>query len=620
MPATPTIQAGGATTFCAGGSVTLTSSTATSYLWSTGATTQAITVNATGNYSVTVKNANNCSATSAATSVTVNPLPTVTLSPFTAVCSTDAAFTLSGGSPAGGTYSGTGVNGGQFNPATAGVGTFTITYSYTNANNCTATAQQSITVNNCGGCTPTISADKSTTFCQGGSVTLMSSAAATYLWSTGATTQSITVNSSGSYTVTTTNANNCTGTSSPLVVTVNPLPAIPTISAGGPTTLCQGESVTLTSSSLTNNVWSTGATTQSITVTAAGNYTVRVTNSSNCSSISTATIVIVNPLPAIPTISAGGPTTFCRGGSVTLTSSSATNNLWSTGATTQAITVTAAGNYTVKVTNANNCSSTSAATTVIVNNCNGVYCAANGNSKNKGYIANVFLRTIFNTTGWSAGGYGDYTNQSTTLNRRYDYVISVTPGYTNSFLNAAALYTRVWIDWNQDGDFNDPGELAFAPSGPSYFLRLGIINVPNNALNGATRMRVAMGAGTAPTNCGSFAYGEVEDYTVVVGTGNWYKGEEQANEPAVTLNETFNLYPNPVSEELTIQRLSNDNSKVVATSTAMQIADANGRVVLKSNLTRSTETIDVRRLPSGIYFVQLKTNNSITTKKIVISH
>src|SRR5205085_1255468 len=143
LPATPTISTGGgATTFCQGGSVTLTSSAATSYLWSNGATTQSITVSASGTFTVTVKNVNGCSsAPSAATTVTVNPLPTVTLAAFTAVCSTDAAFTLSGGSPAGGTYSGTGVSGGQFNPATAGIGAFTITYSFTNANNCTATAQ-----------------------------------------------------------------------------------------------------------------------------------------------------------------------------------------------------------------------------------------------------------------------------------------------------------------------------------------------------------------------------------------------------------------------------------------------------------------------------------------------
>ena len=397
------------------------------------------------------------------------------------------------------------------------------------------------------------------------------------------------------------------------------MPGTPTISASGPISFCSGESVTLTSSSATNNVWSNGATSQSITVSVNGNYSVTVTNANNCSATSVATTVTVNPLPAIPTISAGGSTTFCQGGSVTLTSSSATNNIWSTGATSQSITVTTAGNYTVKVTNANNCSSTSAITTVTVNNCNGVYCSANGNSKNKGYIANVFLRTIFNTTGWSAGGYGNYLNQSTTLNRRYDYVLSVTPGYS-SFIGAAPLYTRVWIDWNQDGDFDDPGELVFAPTGPSYFLRLGVIHVPNNALNGTTRMRVAMGAGTIPTNCGSFAYGEVEDYTVVVGNGNWYRTEEPAEEPAVTLNESFRLYPNPVSEELVIQRQSNDNSKVVSTTTAMQIIDMNGKAVLNSTLTRSTEVINVRRLPSGVYLVRLRSGSTLSTQKIMIVH
>ena len=619
LPAVPTITANGPTTFCQGGTVTLTSGAATNNVWSTGATTQSINVSASGSYTVTVTNANNCSSTSAATVVTVNPLPIVTLSPFTAVCSTDAAFTLTGGSPAGGTYTGTGVSGGQFNPSIAGAGVFVITYSYTNSNNCTATATQSITVNNCGGCTPTISADKPTTFCQGGSVTLTSSPAASYLWSNGATTQSILVNSSGTYSVTTTNVNNCTGTSSAIIVTVNPLPAVPTITANGPTTFCQGGSVTLSSTSATSYLWSTGATTQSINVNSNGNYSVSVKNAAGCSASSAATIVVVNALPAIPTISASGPTTFCQGESVTLTSSSATNNLWSNGATTQSITVNTAGNYTVKVSNANNCTNTSAVTTVVVNNCTGVYCAANGSSKAKGFISNVFLRTIFNNSGWSAGGYGNYTNQSTALNKRYDYIISVSPGYT-SFISGAAMYCRVWIDWNQDGDFNDPGELVFAPAGASFFLRVGIINIPNNALNGSTRMRVAMSAGSAPTNCGSFAYGEVEDYTVVIGNGNWYRSAETPEEPAISLNDQFNIYPNPVADELTIQRSSNDQSKVIPSTTAIQITDANGRVVLRSNLTRSTEVIDVRRFPSGIYFVQLKSNNTVTTRKIIISH
>ncbi len=79
--------------------------------------------------------------------ITVNPLPVVSLAAFTPVCVDAPAFPLSGGNPVGGTYSGPGVVGGIFTPSTAGVGTHTITYTYTDINGCTNSATNTITVN-----------------------------------------------------------------------------------------------------------------------------------------------------------------------------------------------------------------------------------------------------------------------------------------------------------------------------------------------------------------------------------------------------------------------------------------------------------------------------------------
>jgi len=67
------------------------------------------------------------------------------------VCSSDAAFTLIGGSPAGGTYAIDGTETVTFNPATQGLGDFTITYQYTDAQNCSATATENIQVDICTG-------------------------------------------------------------------------------------------------------------------------------------------------------------------------------------------------------------------------------------------------------------------------------------------------------------------------------------------------------------------------------------------------------------------------------------------------------------------------------------
>ena len=86
----------------------------------------------------------------ASTTITVNPAPTVGFtSPVSNMCLNHAALTLSGGTPAGGTYSGTGVTGGNFNPATAGAGNHVITYSFTDANGCDGQATFTINVSAC---------------------------------------------------------------------------------------------------------------------------------------------------------------------------------------------------------------------------------------------------------------------------------------------------------------------------------------------------------------------------------------------------------------------------------------------------------------------------------------
>ena len=148
-PAAPTISASESTTICQGSSVNLTSSQPSGNVWSTGSTNAMISASAAGPYTVTYTDGNGCSATSAATTVTVNPLPSASLAAFSNVCVTAGPMALTGGTPASGTYSGNGVSGGTFTPATAGTGTHVITYSVTDGNNCTGTATSTITVDAC---------------------------------------------------------------------------------------------------------------------------------------------------------------------------------------------------------------------------------------------------------------------------------------------------------------------------------------------------------------------------------------------------------------------------------------------------------------------------------------
>jgi predicted secreted protein len=337
-PTASTITAGGATTFCAGGNVVLSGNVGGT--WNTGATTSSITVTNAGNYFVT--NSNSCgSVQSNIISVTVNPQPvasTITAGGATTFCA-GGSVVLSGNF--GGTWS-TGATTSSITVTASG------TYFVTNTNSCGSVQSNSITVTvNPQPVASTITAGGATTFCAGGSVVLSGNAGGT--WSTGATTSSITVTASGTYFVT--NTNSCGSVqSNSIIVTVNPQPVASTITAGGATTFCAGGSVVLSGNA--GGTWSTGATTSSITVTTSGTYF--VTNTNSCGSVQSNSITVtVNPQPVASTITAGGATTFCAGGSVVLSGNA--GGTWSTGATTSSITVTASGTYFV--TNTNSCGS-----------------------------------------------------------------------------------------------------------------------------------------------------------------------------------------------------------------------------------------------------------------------
>src|SRR4029079_16126148 len=157
-------------------------------------------------------------------------------------------------------------------------------------------------------------------FCAGGSVTLSAPAGYSYAWSNGATTRSIDVTSTGGFTVVVTDANGCSSDPSDTTwVTVNAVPPAPAVTTSGPTTFCTPGSVTLTAPSGYWYQWSNGSNGQSLYVTTSGTYHVTISNIYGCSATSDDIVVTVKQSPPKPTVTASGSTSFCEGGSVTLT-------------------------------------------------------------------------------------------------------------------------------------------------------------------------------------------------------------------------------------------------------------------------------------------------------------
>lgn len=252
------------------------------------------------------------------------------------VCS-GQTLNLSAYSIAGATYSWSGPNGfasSQQNPnisdiTTAGAGTYTATATL---NGCSVQASTNVVVNT----TPSApTASSNSPVCQGNSINLFAStiAGATYSWTgpngfssnlKNPTISGAVPNNAGTYSVVAT-SNGCNSTPATTNVVVNPSPAAPIISAGGPTTFCSGGSVLLTSSAATGNQWRKngvaigGATNQTYPASQTGIYSVVFTDANGCVSVGSNAIgVLVGSVPTAPT--AGNNSPICEGSTLQLTS------------------------------------------------------------------------------------------------------------------------------------------------------------------------------------------------------------------------------------------------------------------------------------------------------------
>jgi hypothetical protein len=327
VPATPivTVQNN------CGNSVLSTTSVDT-ILWSTGETTASITVTSSGNYSVTVTNPYNCIASSGPIAVTIGstapPTPTVTVQNNcgSSVLSTTANDALQWS---------TGETTSSITVTSPGTNTVTQT-----VNGCTSAAGSGIAAPFSVPATPIVTVQNNC-----GNSVLSTTSVDTILWSTGETTASITVTSSGNYSITVTNPYNCIASSVPIAVTIGGTgPPTPTVTVQNN---C-GSSVLSTTAAGTL-LWNTGETTSSITVTSPGTNTVTQTVN-GCTSAAGSGIAAPFSVPATPVVTV---TNNC--GNSVLTTTATDTILWSTGETTASITVTSSGNYSVTVTNPYNC-------------------------------------------------------------------------------------------------------------------------------------------------------------------------------------------------------------------------------------------------------------------------
>jgi len=392
--------------------------------------------------------------------------------------------------------------------------------------------------------------------------------------------------------------------------------AAPTVTTNS-FTYCQGATSTqLSATASTGNTLSwydvatggtalSGAPTPSTTASGVYTYYVSQKNSAGDESPRVVITVTVNALPSTPTISASGATSFCTGGNVVLTSSSATGNVWSTNATTQAITVSTSGSYTVTVTDNNGCSSSSSATTVSVSNAPIPTINASATQACSGDVITLTSSTADSYT-WSNGD----TTQSIEVTSTGSYTVTTTNVDACAGVGASDAVTVTF---------------TATPTAAGSFTTNGNIVTFSNTSTGASTYSWDFGdftnsSASAPVH----AYAVNGDYQVVLTAINGNCSDTVIFNVSITVGveelmgiANVLVYPNPTSSDVFVS-FDNQNGNAIN----IEVVDQLGRLVYTNSATQmigfNTIGLDLSSVSDGMYSVLLHSGNNTITKRIIV--
>lgn len=338
---TPIVNLGNDTVLCSGASLTLNAGNpGCTFLYSNSATTSTTSVSIAGIYSVAVTNSNLCVGRDTII-ISTGTNPIVNLGNDTAICPTTTLLLDAGNSGSSYLFS-TSATTQSIAVASAGVYSVRVT----NPAGCIGRD----TINVTSAAAPIVFLGNDTTLCPGKTLTLdAGNVGSSFLYNTSATTRTISINASGTYSVAVTNASGCIGRDTIVIFAgTNPV-----VNLGNDTTICLGDTLKLDAgNSGSSYSFSNGIKARFCPVWSAGSFSVIVTNAQQCEGRDT---IRINTSTK-PFVYLGRDTTLCPGASLILNAGNTGSSfLYNTSATTQTLVVTSAGIYSVRVTNAQKC-------------------------------------------------------------------------------------------------------------------------------------------------------------------------------------------------------------------------------------------------------------------------
>jgi hypothetical protein len=227
----------------------------------------------------------------------------------------------------------------------------------------------------------------------------------------------------------------------------------------------------------------------------------------------------------------------------------------------------------------------------------------------KDWIQSITVDALSVNSGDNQGYAANVTDGPVQLEIGQTYPINFAPGFQTQ---AYEIYFQSWIDYDQNGIF-DTDELVYDQLTDGLGAINANVTIPSDAVVGSSRMRITMsymgpGQTSAPSVCDQFGFGEVEDYCVEI---------LPASGLSIGLKENnlIKLYPNPSSEEVTVNNGSGN-------SLEMKVLDLTGRTVAMNSIPLGLSSIETSTWNSGTYFYVLVNdqNEVVKSGKMEVIH